>query len=115
LLYVPQSAEALYIYRVGRYCPASKSFYKPNLSGLLNLARNWEAPVRPVTGTSQTDAPDVLVFQNSYLPRPDSYFNVPHINLDLLDETYLVKSRLYFVDFDHTGLTSGTDRSDRSN
>jgi hypothetical protein len=36
----PQFIVALYIYRVGRSCPARKSFYKPNLSGLLNLARN---------------------------------------------------------------------------
>jgi hypothetical protein len=41
----PQSAVALYIYRVGRSCPVSKSFYKPNLSGLLNLARNRGALV----------------------------------------------------------------------
>jgi hypothetical protein len=38
------------------------------------------------------------------------------MNLDLLDETYsMVKSKLYFVDIDHTGLTGGTHRSDRSN
>jgi hypothetical protein len=36
----PQSAMAHYIYRVGRSCPTRKSFYKPNLSGLLNLAWN---------------------------------------------------------------------------
>jgi hypothetical protein len=36
----PQSAVAPYIYRVGRSCPTRKSFYKPNISGLLNLARN---------------------------------------------------------------------------
>jgi hypothetical protein len=38
--YLPQSTMALYIYRVGRSCLARKSFYKPNLSGLLNLAWN---------------------------------------------------------------------------
>jgi hypothetical protein len=38
------------------------------------------------------------------------------MKLDLLDETYLmVKSTMYFVDIDHTGLTGGTHRSDRSN
>jgi hypothetical protein len=38
------------------------------------------------------------------------------MNLDLLDETYsMVKSKLYFVDIDHIGLTGGTHRSDRSN
>jgi hypothetical protein len=38
------------------------------------------------------------------------------MNLDLLNETYsMVKSKLYFVDIDHTGLTGGTHRSDRSN
>jgi hypothetical protein len=37
------------------------------------------------------------------------------MNLDLLDETYpMVKSKLYFVDFDHTSLTGGTHMSDRS-
>jgi hypothetical protein len=37
------------------------------------------------------------------------------MNLNLLDETYpMVKSKLYFVDIDHTGLTGGTHRSDRS-
>jgi hypothetical protein len=35
----PQSVVAPYIYRVGRSCPAWKFFYKPNQSGLLNLAR----------------------------------------------------------------------------
>jgi hypothetical protein len=34
------------------------------------------------------------------------------MNLDLLDETYLmVKSKLYFVVFDHTGLTGQTRRA----
>jgi hypothetical protein len=37
------------------------------------------------------------------------------MNLDLLDETYLmVKSKLYFVDIDHTSLTGGTHRYDWS-
>jgi hypothetical protein len=36
----PQSAVAPYIYKVGRSCPARKFFYKPNLSGVLNLAQN---------------------------------------------------------------------------
>jgi hypothetical protein len=36
----PQSVVALYIYRVGRSCLVRNSFYKPNLSRLLNLARN---------------------------------------------------------------------------
>jgi hypothetical protein len=50
----PQSSVAPYIYRVGRSCPVRKSFYMPNLSGLLNLARNrggtgltGEGPVHP--------------------------------------------------------------------
>jgi hypothetical protein len=47
----PQSAMALHIYRVGRPCPGRKSFYRPNLSGLLNFSRNREAPVRPVMVT----------------------------------------------------------------
>jgi hypothetical protein len=37
------------------------------------------------------------------------------MNLDLLDQTYpMVKSKLYFMVFDHTGLTGGTHRSDLS-
>jgi hypothetical protein len=66
-------------------------------------------------GTGQTCAPGVQILQKSYLPHPDSDLDVPHMNLDLLDETYsMVKSKLYFVDIDHTGLTGGTHRSDRS-
>jgi hypothetical protein len=104
---------ALYIYRLGRSCPARKSFYKPNLSGLLNLARNRGALVRPVMGTG---SPGMQILQKSYLPHPDSDLDVPHMNLDLLNETYsMVKSKIYFVDIDHTGLTGGTHRSDRSN
>jgi hypothetical protein len=61
VIYIPQSVVALYIYRVGRSCPARKSFYKPNLSGLLNFARNRGAPVRPVMGTGQTCAPGVQI------------------------------------------------------
>jgi hypothetical protein len=37
------------------------------------------------------------------------------MNLDILDETYpMVKSKLYFVDIDHTGQTGGTHRSDQT-
>jgi hypothetical protein len=80
------------------------------------LARNQGAPVRPVGSTGQTGAPDVQILQKSYLPHPDSDLDIPHMNLDLLDETYsMLKSKLYFVDTNHTGLTGGTDRSDRSN
>jgi hypothetical protein len=67
-------------------------------------------------GAGQTGALGVQILQKSYLPHPDSNLNVPHMNLDLLDETYsMVKSKLYFVDIDHTGLTGGTHRSDQSN
>jgi hypothetical protein len=83
----PSIGRGPYIYRVGRSRPARKSFYKPNLSGLLNLARNRRAPVRPVVGTGQTGAPGVQILQKSYLPHPDSDLDVPHINLDLLNET----------------------------
>jgi hypothetical protein len=35
-----------------------------------------------------------------YLPHPDSDLDVPHMDLDLLDETCpIVKSKLYFVVF----------------
>jgi hypothetical protein len=51
-----QSAVALYIYTVGRSCRARKSFYKPNLSGLLDWSLNRGAPVTPVRSTDQTGA-----------------------------------------------------------
>jgi hypothetical protein len=55
------------------------------------------------------------ILYKSYLPHPDSDVDVPHMNFDLLDETYpMVKSKLYFMVFDHTDLTGGTHRSDRS-
>jgi hypothetical protein len=53
--------------------------------------------------------------EKPYLPHPDSDLDVPYMNLDLLDETYpIVKSNLYFVEFDHTGLAGGTHRLNRS-
>jgi hypothetical protein len=68
-----------------------------------------------VRSTGQTGALDVQILYKSYLPHPDSNLDVPHMNLDLLDETYpMMKSKLYFVVFNHTGLTGGTHRSDRS-
>jgi hypothetical protein len=66
-------------------------------------------------GTGQTGAPDVQILQKSYLRHPDSDLDVAHMNLDLLNETYtMVESKLYFVDIDHTSMTGGTHRSDRS-
>jgi hypothetical protein len=51
----------------------------------------------------------------TYMLHPDSDLDVPHMNLDLLDETYpMVKSKLYFVDIDRNGLTGGTHKSDQS-
>jgi hypothetical protein len=114
VIYIPQSVVALYIYRVGRSCPARKSFYKANLSGLLRLG---------IGGTGQTGnehrsdrCTRCADLAEGVSPHPDSDLDVPHMNLDLLDETYsMVKSKLYFVYIDHTGLTGGTHRSDRSN
>jgi hypothetical protein len=83
----PQSAVAIYIYRVGRSCPIRKYFYKLNLSGLLNLARNQG-------DTGQTGAPGVYILEKSYLTHPDSDLDVPYMDFDLLDETYpMVKSK----------------------
>jgi hypothetical protein len=57
----------------------------------------------------------VQILHKSYLPHPDSDLDIPHMNLDLLDDTYpIVKSKLYFMVFDHTGLTGGTHRADQS-
>ena len=70
------------------------------------MARTQGAPVRPVRCTGQTGASGVQIFQKSYLPHPDSDLDVPHMNLDLLDETYpMVKSKLPFEDFDQGGVT----------
>jgi hypothetical protein len=60
-------------------------------------------------GTGQTGALDVQILYKSYLPHPDSDLVVAHMNINLLDETNpMVKSKLYFIIFDHTGLTGGT-------
>jgi hypothetical protein len=47
----PQTAVALYIYRVGRSCPARNPFTARNSQGLLNWTRIRGPPVRP---TGQT-------------------------------------------------------------
>jgi hypothetical protein len=113
--WIPQSAVALYIYRVGRSCPARKSFYKPKSIRTPCFGSNTGAPVKPARCTGQTGVLGVQILYKPYLPHPDSDLNVPHMNLDLLDETYpMVKSKLYFVVFDHTSLTGGTHRSDLS-
>jgi hypothetical protein len=55
------------------------------------------------------------ILHKSYLFHSDSDLDVPHMNLDVLDETYpIVKSKLYFIVLDYTGLTGGTHRSDWS-
>jgi hypothetical protein len=51
----PQTAVALYIYRVGRSCPARNPFTARNSQGLLNSTRTRGPPVRPVRPTGQTD------------------------------------------------------------
>jgi hypothetical protein len=44
--------------------------------------------------------PDVQTFRKSYLPHPDSDFDVLHMNLDLVDEYYpIVMSKLPFEEF----------------
>jgi hypothetical protein len=55
----------------------------------------------------------VQILYKSYLPHPDFNLAVRHMNLDLLNEIYpMVKSKLYVIVFDHTGLIGGTHRSD---
>jgi hypothetical protein len=57
----------------------------------------------------------VQILYKSYLPHPNSDLDVVHMNLDLLDKTYpMAKSKLYFMVIDHTSLTSGSDRSDKT-
>jgi hypothetical protein len=53
----PQTAVALYIYRVGRSCPARNPFTTRNSQGLLNSTRIRGPPVRPVRPTSETGVP----------------------------------------------------------
>jgi hypothetical protein len=50
----PQTAVALYIYRVGRSCPARNPFIAKNSQGLLNSTQTRGPPVRPVRPTGQT-------------------------------------------------------------
>jgi hypothetical protein len=50
----PQTAMVLYIYRVGRSCPARNPFTTRNSLGLLNSTRTRGPPVRPVRPTGQT-------------------------------------------------------------
>jgi hypothetical protein len=50
----PQTAVALYIYRVGRSCPARNPFTTRNSQGLHNSTRTQDPPVRPVRPTDQT-------------------------------------------------------------
>jgi hypothetical protein len=50
----PQTAVALYIYRVGRSCLARNPFTTRNSQGLLNSTRARGPPVRPVRPTGQT-------------------------------------------------------------
>jgi hypothetical protein len=50
----PQTAVALYIYRVGRSFPARNPFTTRNLQGLLNSTRTRGLPVRPVRCTGPT-------------------------------------------------------------
>jgi hypothetical protein len=47
----PQTVVALYIYRVGRSCPARNSFTTQNSQGLLNSTRTRDPPVRPTGKT----------------------------------------------------------------
>jgi hypothetical protein len=50
----PQTVVALYIYRVGRSCPARNPFTTRNSQGLHNSTRTRGPPVRPVWPTGQT-------------------------------------------------------------
>jgi hypothetical protein len=52
----PQTVVAIYIYRVGRSCPARNPFPARNSQGLLNSARTRGPPVRPTgqTGVAVT-------------------------------------------------------------
>jgi hypothetical protein len=94
--WIPQSVVALYIYRVGRSCPSRKSFYKPKSMRTPCFGSDTGAPVRPVRCTDHTGVLGVQILYKLYLPHTNSDLDVPHMNLDLLDETYpMVKSKLF--------------------
>jgi hypothetical protein len=50
----PQTAVTLYIYRLGRSCPARNPFTTRNSQGLLNSTQTQGPPVRPVRPTGET-------------------------------------------------------------
>jgi hypothetical protein len=52
----PQTAVTLYIYRVGRSCPARNPFTTRNSQGLHNSARTRGPAVKPVRPTGQSGA-----------------------------------------------------------
>jgi hypothetical protein len=51
----PQTAVALYIYRVGRSCLARNPFTTRNSQGFLNSTQTRGPPFRPVRPTGHTD------------------------------------------------------------
>jgi len=106
----------LYIYREGRSCPLWSR--NPNKSGAkiqLQLRLYSPKPVWPPLWTRLTNLPRVQNFPKQYLSHPKSKLDVVHINLDQLDENYLmVKSILHSEQVDQTSLTDLWERSDRS-
>jgi hypothetical protein len=91
----PQSAVALYIYRVGRSCPIRKYFYEPNLSGLLNLARNQGDSGLTGKGHRSDRCARRVDFGGEVISRSSGLrFGRYYMDFDLLDETYpMVKSK----------------------
>jgi hypothetical protein len=65
----PRTVVTLYIYRVGRSCPARNTFTARNLQGLLNSTRTRGPPVRPVWPLPDRlqDTPPVRPLRNTSL------------------------------------------------
>jgi hypothetical protein len=101
-------AMALYIYRVWRSRPSRKSFQKPNLSELLDIIRTWGH--RSDRSNRRAELPRRHI---SLILKSKS--GILYMNVDLLDESYpMVKSKMHFMEFSHSGLTGRTHRSNRS-
>jgi hypothetical protein len=75
------------------------------------LKYNSNSVYKAQTRSNRLDPPsnclgDVEIFRKPYLSHPDSKLDVLYMNLDLLDDTYLMgKSKLPFKEFGHGGLT----------
>jgi hypothetical protein len=86
----PQTAVTLYIYRVGRSCPARNPFTSRNSQGLLNSTRTRGPPVRPVWPLPDRlqDAPPVRPLRDTGLTGGISLIGlVPNLGANRVHES----------------------------